>query len=92
MENILINKDLHIKIIDFGFAIKDDSFHNDFCGTPHYISPEIISKGGYEGRPADIWAVGIIFYKLLTGDFPYKGITNKVLYRKICNGQINYPM
>ena len=40
-------------------------------------------------RPADIWAVGVIMFKLLTGEFPYKGITNKALYRKICNGSYN---
>lgn len=67
MENILINKNKNIKIIDFGFSVKDNILHKDFCGTPHYISPEIISKGGYSARPADIWAVGIIMFKMLTG-------------------------
>ena len=73
MENILIGKGLKVKIIDFGFAIKDDHLHTEFCGTPNYISPEIISKGGYLGKPADIWSIGIIFYKLMTGKFPFKG-------------------
>lgn len=86
MENILIAKGLKIKIIDFGFAIKDDHIHKEFCGTPHYISPEVISKGGYLGKPSDIWSAGIIFYKLYTGEFPFKAINNKALYRKITRG------
>lgn len=86
LENILISKDMRIKLIDFGFSTSDSQIHYDFCGTPHYISPEIISKGGYTGQAADIWATGIVMYKLLTGTFPFKGLNDKILYRKICRG------
>ena len=86
LENILISKDMRIKLIDFGFSIVGNQIHYDFCGTPHYISPEIISKGGYTGQAADIWAAGIVMYKLLTGNFPFKGMNDKMLYRKICRG------
>ena len=39
LENILISKDMRIKLIDFGFSTMDNQIHYDFCGTPHYISP-----------------------------------------------------
>lgn len=39
LENILISKDMQIKLIDFGFSTYDNQIHYDFCGTPHYISP-----------------------------------------------------
>lgn len=39
LENVLISKDMRIKIIDFGFAAHGGQIHYDFCGTPHYISP-----------------------------------------------------
>ena len=87
LENILISKDMRIKLIDFGFSTMDNQIHYDFCGTPHYISPQIISKGGYTGQSADIWALGVVMYKLLTGTFPFKGLNDKVLYRKICRGE-----
>lgn len=87
LENILISKDMRIKLIDFGFSTNDNQIHYDFCGTPHYISPEIISKGGYTGQPADIWALGVVMYKLLFGTFPFKGLNDKILYRKICRGE-----
>lgn len=89
LQNILISKDMKIKLIDFGFSTYDNQIHYDFCGTPHYISPQIISKGGYIGQAADIWAIGIMMYKLLVGTFPFKGLNDKILYRKICRGQYN---
>lgn len=42
------------------------------------------------GKPSDIWAAGIIFYKLFTGDFPFKAINNKALYRKITRGDLTF--
>jgi serine/threonine protein kinase len=87
MENILITKSGKIKLIDFGFSVKNDQLYYDFCGTPNYMSPEIISKGGYLGHKGDIWAAGILFYKLATGNFPFKGMNDKIIYRKICRGE-----
>lgn len=78
---------MQIKLIDFGFSTTDSQIHYDFCGTPHYISPEIISKGGYTGQAADIWAVGVVMYKLLEGSFPFRGMNDKILYRKIFRGE-----
>jgi serine/threonine protein kinase len=76
MENILINDEKEVKLIDFGFSIKatEDQRLNVFCGTPSYMSPEIVSRKPYNGRSADIWACGILFFKMLTGIFPFKGI------------------
>ena len=43
------------------------------------------------GPSADIWAVGIIIYKLLTGSFPFRGMNDKILCRKICRGEYAEP-
>ncbi len=42
LENVLIAKDLKIKIIDFGFSVqvpRENYLLHDFCGTPRYIAP-----------------------------------------------------
>ena len=76
LENILIDtSNLNIKLIDFGFAIKisNQKKLTIFCGTPSYMCPEIVKKIEYFGKPADIWALGILLYVMLYGKFPFRG-------------------
>lgn len=45
------------------------------------MSPEIVSKLYYEGFMADIWAIGVVLFVMLSGDFPFKGfISNFSIY------------
>lgn len=66
---------MQVKLIDFGFATKvqHDKKLNIFCGTPAYMAPEIVNKQEYHGKPADIWALGVLLYVLLYGKFPFNG-------------------
>ena len=68
LENILINQSKVIKLIDFGFsvAISPGSKLNIFCGTPSYMAPEIVNKKEYDFA-VDLWAAGILLFKILTG-------------------------
>ncbi|EAS01298.2 Serine/Threonine kinase domain protein (macronuclear) [Tetrahymena thermophila SB210] len=93
LENILINSNRKIKLIDFGFSIQvqPSCKLTMFCGTPNYMAPEIINKKGYSFE-VDIWALGILLYKLLTGYYPFAGKENKQLYKNILKCQPDYPM
>lgn len=82
-----------MKIIDFGFST---CFPNDrkvkiFCGTPSYMAPEIVLKTEYCGPPADIWAMGVLLFTILSGQFPYRGATDEELYDKICRADYHLP-
>jgi serine/threonine protein kinase len=81
----------NIKIIDFGFSESAGSKKNHFCGTPSYMSPEVILKQDHNGMASDIWSCGVIFYVLLTGQFPFKSPFEKELFKSICKGKITYP-
>ena len=63
-----------------------------FCGTPSYMSPEIVSKIEYSGLKADIWALGILMYVMLCGKFPFKASNDQDLYRKIKKGKYDLPI
>ena len=63
-----------------------------FCGTPSYMSPDLVSKKEYNGPEADIWATGVVMYTILTGYLPFKGKDEKDLYRKILKGNYSTPL
>ena len=71
-DNILIDKDLNLKITDFGLS---KSYLNDEKvggGTPLYYSPEQIFQPGNIDHRSDIYSFGIILYQLITkGAYPY---------------------
>jgi serine/threonine protein kinase len=71
-ENVVIDKDGHIKLIDFGFSKRLSSTHkhrtNTNCGTLGYTAPEVLvgSSLGYSFE-VDIWSYGILLCELLQG-------------------------
>ena len=76
--NILL-KNNKIKIADFGFAMKasDSKKYSSYnVGSPIYMPPEALNENKYSYK-SDIWAIGVIFYELLTGRTPWKAKTEK---------------
>ena len=73
----MIDEHNTIKIIDFGFSITmpKDKKLSIFCGTPSYMATEIVKKQDYCGQPVDVWALGILLFTMLSGRFPFKGMT-----------------
>ncbi len=74
LTNILVGEDgNNIKLIDFGFADFSNIPHSSYCGTPAYMAPEIVEKRSHYGPPCDVWALGVILFKLLVGEYPFGG-------------------
>jgi Protein kinase domain len=76
-ENILVSLDGTVKIADFGLAklIDNESgprltLPEQVMGTPHYMAPEQIEHPETVDHRADIFALGVVFYELLTGELP----------------------
>jgi len=83
--NIMILKDGHIKVTDFGIAKAVSSSQTKsgvVLGTPNYMSPEQINGHEIDGR-SDIFSLGVVFYELLTGQLPFKGKTLTNLFYQI---------
>ena len=76
--NLMITSLGGLKIMDFGIALVAgaERLTNDgyMMGTPAYMAPEQVSGREVDGR-ADLYAMGVVFYRLVTGRLPFKGDT-----------------
>lgn len=93
LENLLLDRDGHIKIADFGLC-KDNIRLTDttrtFCGTPEYLSPEVIEDNQY-GRAVDWWSLGVLLYEMMCGMLPFKNRTTESLFNEILLKQVCFP-
>lgn len=92
-ENILTNSDGHIKLADFGLSkegVKDNEVTKSFCGSPAYLSPEMLKNRGV-GKPADIYGIGTVLYEMLTGESPFYSEDIPKMYHDIRKAQLVIP-
>lgn len=93
-ENVLLvskDDDADIKLIDFGFAkmMKDGQYLTTQCGTPTYVSPEILNGIPY-GTKSDMWSFGVIMYTVLFGYPPFLAQDQRKLFEMIKGGIVEY--
>lgn len=92
LENFIIGSDGRVKIADFGLATFCDDQPSQICGTPNYMSPEIILKNNNgNGFESDIWAIGIAAFTMLTGRAPFSGCTKEAIFENIKKCIFNFP-
>ena len=79
-----------LKVIDFGLSrTLDSKVLSSKVGTAYYVSPEILA-GEYTEK-CDIWSAGVILYILLSGEPPFNGPSDGVIYSKIKKMDLSYP-
>ena len=92
-ENILIDEDYHIKLADFGLAkenVKNDTPNKTFCGSPQYLSPEMLSKEGTT-KSSDIYGIGAILFEMVTGAPPFYSQDVDLMYKNISENNLIFP-
>ncbi|XP_054734830.1 serine/threonine-protein kinase PLK4 [Anastrepha obliqua] len=93
LSNLLLSKDMHVKIADFGLATqlrRPDEKHMTMCGTPNYISPEVVTRATH-GLPADLWGLGCMFYTLLVGHPPFDTDAVQSTLTKVVKSDFQIP-
>ena len=89
-ENILIDSDGHIKLADFGLAkenVTNDTPNKTFCGSPQYLSPEMVTKEGTT-KASDIYGIGVILYEMVTGNPPFFTQDQDLMYQNIIENKL----
>ena len=95
--NIMLTADGKVKLIDFGIAKQMTSLtSNDksltvagvFMGKPEYAAPELVLGDiNAQGKPTDIYAMGMLLYQCITGHVPFEGdksdVLNQQLHKKV---------
>lgn len=73
-ENVLLDKEGHVRLVDLGLAKVLSREHNylttTICGSLSYAAPEMLSEREY-GLAFDMWTLGVFVYQVLTGDMPF---------------------
>jgi serine/threonine protein kinase len=90
LENILLDKDGHICLTDFGLSKElreASSTTKTVCGTPTYLAPEILMGQPY-GNSVDWWSLGIVIYELFSGENPFEArdldsVLQNILFKTI---------
>ncbi|KAK9709062.1 hypothetical protein K7432_009277 [Basidiobolus ranarum] len=93
LENILLDKDLNPKIIDFGFTrgIQSRKLLDTYCGSLAYVAPEVIAGTQYSGQETDVWSLGVILYTVVCGYLPFDDEDESIMQRLIVDANFTFP-
>ncbi|HET7183140.1 MAG TPA: protein kinase, partial [Terriglobales bacterium] len=87
-QNILLDKQENVYVSDFGLAksLEQDTGmtkSGEFLGTPRYMAPEQVQGGKIDHR-ADLYALGLILYEMVSGDVPFHADTTlQLMYKRV---------
>ena len=94
LENILMDKDGHVHLTDFGLS--KEGVHDatagaeTFCGTAEYVAPELLQHKAY-GKAADWWSFGILLYEMIVGRTPFYSKNRQQMFQAVMHSDPSFP-
>jgi len=92
-ENIFVDPaSFNVSVIDFGLSsvVNHNVLEKKFCGSPLYMSPEMLNKEAYDPIFSDIWSIGVVLYEMLIGCNPWSTAENLEDLNDLVN-KIDFP-
>ncbi|CEG67013.1 hypothetical protein RMATCC62417_03498 [Rhizopus microsporus] len=99
-ENVLIQRDGHIVLTDFGLSKiftaadvdQEDGmpYTQTFCGTAEYLAPEVLLGEPYT-FVVDFWSLGTLLFEMLAGITPFWAETHMDMYRRVIEDPLEFP-
>lgn len=93
--NMVLNKrSRRITITNFCLGkhlVSENDLLLDQRGSPAYISPDVLSGSPYLGKPSDMWALGVVLFTMLYGQFPFYDSVPQELFKKIKLADFKIP-
>ncbi|RNA03037.1 testis-specific serine threonine- kinase 1 [Brachionus plicatilis] len=96
-ENILLDKNYHVKLADFGFGrscVDSETgkriLSRTYCGSAAYAAPEILQGTPYNPKLYDIWSLGCILYIMVCGCMPFDDTDIKKMIKVQLESRIKF--
>ena len=91
-ENLLLDREGHIKLCDFGLCKEDVTGDTvkTICGTPEYLAPEVLQHKTY-GKSVDWWSLGNVMFEMIAGLPPFFDNNRQIMFRKILQAPLFKP-
>jgi serine/threonine protein kinase len=92
-ENIMIDGSGNARLTDFGLAkyAPDGALTSTGCGSPIYVSPEILSGVPYSPQMSDMWSIGVVLYALVSGQLPWTSTNRQHVFNQIQSASFSIP-
>ena len=92
-ENVLLDIDGHVRLADFGLSKENISLNSttgSFCGSPEYMSPEMLQQTGHS-LTIDYYSLGALIYEMILGLPPHYTTDRDEMFRRIIEDPIKFP-
>jgi serine/threonine protein kinase len=89
--NIMIDRDGHLKLMDFGLATLRRTNLVLICGTPEYIPPEVLTLKTWDAPALDWYALGVLLYRFLYGKTPHDDESAQNIFLNALMSNVKFP-
>ncbi|PNW77593.1 hypothetical protein CHLRE_10g443550v5 [Chlamydomonas reinhardtii] len=92
VHSVVVTEGGQVQLVDFRFARRNEGRAFTLCGNPEYLAPEVVEGRGHT-ESADLWALGVLIYCLMSGETPFAspGDDELRIYRRIVSRTLAFP-